>query len=131
VLISDIYYHFIESRLQSKSENWENTSDDRRFKAPDHATSDEDKENEKSWTELQRNAHKSFEDCSKACEEDHECFQFKHTSGSESECALSHSVRLGSPQKLDANPKIKSGWHLERIKELTRKNGKCTNPEWI
>jgi len=65
------------------------------------------------WSELERSAFKSFEDCHKLCEELGNCFQFVHTGD---ECRLSNSFRLGRYQEVIDDKEYKSGWMLDRIR---------------
>jgi hypothetical protein len=80
------------------------------------------------YTDLEKHAHESFENCGKVCEADEQCFQWVFY---EKTCKLGMSFRLGKYMAPKENGEVvwKSGWKVERIREWTEKNA-CQEPLW-
>ncbi len=80
------------------------------------------------YTDLEKHAHESFENCGKVCEADKQCFQWVFY---EKTCKLGMSFRLGKYMAPNENGEVvwKSGWKVERIREWTEKNA-CKEPLW-
>jgi hypothetical protein len=80
------------------------------------------------WTEAEKKAHVSPNDCKKACQANRECFQWNFWSdGSDSTCNLGWSFRLGVPTRGDSG--MVSGWILDRIDEFIMAQN-CDEVEW-
>ena len=87
-------------------------------------------------TELEKNAHKSFDDCREVCASKPDCFQWLYYGKI---CRLEFSFRLGqyrAPESRDDDGKgeemvsFRSGWMIERIREWTEENP-CDIPDWV
>src|SRR5437773_1472343 len=115
--------HFIPTR-----EDWDNLSDDILLRSPE----DTDDYRSKGWddyTEVEKEAHKSFEDCGRACEHEPECYQYLYYNNL---CGLSTSFRLGHRKLPDSDGnRYMSGFIMERIQEFMAENSPCSGPEWV
>ena len=134
LLIRDIYYEFLEPHITPRRDDWDNKSEDRFYL-------DMDRQDEKKWddwkvgrmkkqedmSELEKAAHKSFDDCSRAClSVGEDCFQFAYQDGL---CGFQRSFRLGKPLKKESKP-MSSGWNVELIKKWTKERSNCETIWW-
>lgn len=135
LVIKEVYHRFMEPRLVQKRENWDNSAEDWfyiDFDAKDHEWEDwrVDKavaEEEKS--KLGKKAHRSFDDCARACEGHHECFQFVWQDGC---CGMKRTFMLGWPVKEEKEEEKRknSGWDVAKIKKWVKNQGKCKEVIW-
>ncbi|KAH8812628.1 hypothetical protein F5884DRAFT_702064 [Xylogone sp. PMI_703] len=125
VLIYEIYNQFIAPILRKSIDDWYNRSDDVIYTAPENPNP-RNKPADK-LSELEKVAHKSFEDCGRACEEQTRCYQWAYFDNT---CGFSHSYRLGAKKRPMDGVSYKSGFLLERI-EKDRQEHKCTKPKWV
>ncbi|KAF1967482.1 hypothetical protein BU23DRAFT_542799 [Bimuria novae-zelandiae CBS 107.79] len=139
LLIKDLYYKYFAPRLTDKLEDWDNMYDDylnnvwyyidyddkskdwehfhdqkyvwHRRKPKDHKHDEE------------KNAHKSFENCKKACDVVDECLQFRWQDDA---CAMSKNFRLGNPMEhKDGKERWTSGWAVKKIEKWIADQGEC------
>lgn len=132
LLLKDIYKEFLEPRLEAKREDWDNMSADRYYLDP----SAKEYEN---WqlkrmashdlSAVEKNAHKSFDDCSNMCDEVEECFQFRFQNGI---CSYQRGFLLGEPKKResDENQRWMSGWPIDKIRAWVEEHNSCSEPLW-
>ncbi|KAE8145405.1 hypothetical protein BDV25DRAFT_71374 [Aspergillus avenaceus] len=126
LLISELYEPFMGHGLPSERDDWHNLSDDLMFRAPGVDGARQKPQEE--MTAAEKEAHLSFEQCGKACDEHPKCFQYMYHGQT---CGFSYSYRLGS-QKLpdEVEGPYKSGWLSKKI-EKDRKDHACREPEWL
>lgn len=74
--------------------------------------------------DLEKKAHKSFDDCRKACESLDECLQFRWQDDA---CAMSKNFRLGNPMRKEDEPSKRwmSGWDVEKINKWIDAQDEC------
>ncbi|KAK8095002.1 hypothetical protein PG997_001687 [Apiospora hydei] len=138
LLLKDIYTHFFAPKMQSSREDWDNLSDDVLY--VDLSTSTDSKGRKlETWeldrakkgpmTQVERKAHKSFEDCRAMCEAANDCFQFLYHAGV---CAKSFSFKLGHPNRSEQSPayRWRSGWNVPKINKWIERQGECKKPIW-
>lgn len=135
LVLKEIYHEFVENKLIPVREDWDNHSDDWLYidqSSEDHEWEDWQieravKEEEKS--ELEKKAHNSFDDCSRACEEHDECFQYVWQNDC---CGMKRSICLGWPVKkeYEDRKRAKSGWNIAKIKKWVDEQGECTEIIW-
>ena len=135
LLLKDIYYEFLAPRLQKTRENWDNLAD-RRYYLDVNDTRHEDWKIGKvhdadSYTELQKKAHRSFEDCAALCESlsFDECFSYKFSDGV---CTTGNAFQLGRPVKPEdeAEKRTTSGWDVKKIHAWIKDQGECDSIHW-
>ncbi|KAK9414523.1 hypothetical protein SUNI508_11096 [Seiridium unicorne] len=132
LLLKDIYKHFVEPKLEARRDDWDNLSEDMYFLDPNA------KEYE-SWqlgrtkmggiSDAEKNAHKSFDDCAKMCNEVDECFQFRFQDGI---CSYQRGFLLGKPRRSedDESKRWMSGWAVDKIKAWVDEHKDCERPLW-
>ncbi|KAH8884908.1 hypothetical protein GQ53DRAFT_660915 [Thozetella sp. PMI_491] len=132
--IKDIYYEYLHPKLQKTREDWDNGADDRFYLDRDDKRWDWQKDrvwDTDKYTDLQKKAHGSFEDCRAACESlpFEECFMYQYTDGL---CSTSRSFQLGKPVKKedDKKKRIMSGWDVDKIKKWISDQGECSKVRW-
>lgn len=64
----------------------------------------------------------TYEECKKVCQDNEDCFQFSHHGG---DCALGHSIHLGTPKEAENGAGFRSGWLTVRIKSWAEKQAPC------
>lgn len=94
---------------------------------PPTVTDGERQKNRDEMTPIEKEAHASFENCGKACEEQERCFQYVYSEGV---CGFSYSYRLGYKRPREGNVSFKSGFVLDKIKKYGEAN-RCNKPEWL
>src|SRR5580700_1496427 len=107
--------------LTESRDDWDNMSDDCVYRPEDS----EEIDKQKPWEEcndLEREAHKSFDDCGRACKADVFCYQWSFYGET---CAVARSFKLGqgkAPVHNNANPdpnsRLRSGWDLDKINKF-------------
>ncbi|KAI5860369.1 glycosyltransferase family 31 protein [Durotheca rogersii] len=109
--LRDIYAGFVAPALVAGRDDWDNLSAD--VPAPDP----------------ERAAHRSPEDCRRACDRAPGCLQFAYRAGA---CAHHRGVRLGGPVRsaADTGPACVSGWAVDRIQAWIGRQGACGEPAW-
>lgn len=126
--ISELYFYFVEAHLFSTRDDWYNLSNDLIYQAP-KAKADHGVKCKKPWdrlSDVEKAAHSSFDNCGRACTDDHECFQYAYYPGV---CGLSHSIRRGHFNEPKNGKTYRSAWNVERIRKWTDEHP-CTEPEW-
>lgn len=133
LLLKDIYTHYFAPKMQATREDWDNLSDDVLYI---------DRESGRKWdtfelerakkgpmSQVERKAHKSFEDCRAMCEAVESCFQFLYQDGL---CAASLSFKLGKPNRSEQSPakRWRSGWIVPKINRWIERQGECKKPTW-
>ncbi|KAI9931151.1 hypothetical protein MW887_010808 [Aspergillus wentii] len=73
LLMAEIYEHFMGRNLPAELDDWYNLSDDLMFRAPGVEGSRQ--KSAEDMTDVEKEAHQSFEKCGMACEEHPKCFQ--------------------------------------------------------
>lgn len=117
--IKELYYQFVQGRLEDSRDEWDNLSDDTKFKA------DVPEGEVKLLSDVDRVAHESFENCQKACENQDKCVQFRYHA-KEKECGLGHKIRHGHPSKKNKDDsRWRSGWRMEKIENWVKEKQKC------
>lgn len=117
--------------------DWDNFSDDRVYRTPDVKPDDR----QRAWwelTELEKKAHKSFEDCGNICKEDKGCYQWSYHEQSSSEdkfepgvCRVSWSFKVGERATKKEGITIQSGWNVENIAKFRAEKSPCKEPQWV
>lgn len=77
-------------------------------------------------SDLDRDSTASFENCKFACEQYNDCVQYRYKP---SECSLGKVIRLGRRAHGDSLG-YRSGWIMDRIKNLTDSWEPCSEPNW-
>ncbi|KAL1964133.1 hypothetical protein VTN77DRAFT_7221 [Rasamsonia byssochlamydoides] len=132
LLIADMYEYFMGRDLPSSSreDDWYNFSEDLFFRSPEVVHGDRQLPPDE-MTPVQKEAHQSFEQCAKACDEHPRCFQYVHVSSSSQQtCAFSFSYRLGE-RRLPGpeGTRYQSGWNMAKIVRDQAENA-CHSPQW-
>ena len=134
LLLKDIFDYFLAPNLTEARDDWDNLSEDSYYRHPDLEVIDRQK-SLKDCNDLEKQAHKSFDDCGRACKADGSCYQWSFI---DSTCAFSYSIRLGKGkpsshgnEKLDQHDRIRSGWDMEEIQKFRLSAGECSGPMWI
>ncbi|OAA46308.1 hypothetical protein NOR_03061 [Metarhizium rileyi] len=125
--IKDLYHNFMSQQLVDVRPDWDNLSDDVNYlnKTSGHF---EEWELGNAKTEylsdVEAEAHKSFDDCKKVCSSLATCFQFRYRNGI---CGVSYNFKNGNPVKKgdDDSKRYMSGWNIERIKNWIDEQGDC------
>ncbi|KAI1869272.1 uncharacterized protein JN550_005902 [Neoarthrinium moseri] len=131
--VKDVFHEFVKPRLQEKREDWDNLSEDWFYFDPeernDHTTRQKNRRKKDRLTDLEKVAHKSYEDCSKMCDSKEECFQFRFEYGV---CSYGKDVVIGNPRKKSKDEKRRwmSGWKVERVEAWLEKNDNCEHGLW-
>jgi len=107
-LTFEVLFRYIEPSLQDVIEDWTNMSEDVVYRGT--------------------HAGKSFNTCSAACMEDHECVQFEHV---DNECRLSHDIRLGHRQSPHGGKRWTSGWMMDRIYAFKASHSLCDAAHFV
>ncbi|KAK7981279.1 serine/threonine-protein kinase RIO1 [Apiospora arundinis] len=132
LLLKDIYAHFLAPKMRASREDWDNLSDDV-FYLDRTAKKHEDWVLERTkkgpMSQVERKAHKSYEDCRAMCESVQDCFQFLYHDGV---CAASVSFKLGRPNRSEQIPskRYRSGWIVPKINKWIERQGECKRPKW-
>lgn len=111
--------------ISAEREDWYNLSDDTVYKAPG-----EEGGRQKAFedmSQMEKDAHISFDHCGKACEEEPRCFQYAYF---DKTCGFSYSYRLGERRPPESGISFKSGWNLEKI-EKDKAENTCVSPDWV
>lgn len=130
VLIKEIYDAFFAPRLVSHRESWDNFADEVFFLDPnakEDAFVQQTRENaleEEEKRGLEKEAHRSFAHCRRACEENKKCFQYRYKEGA---CGFGFSMRLGRPVPKEDTV---AGWNLGKIRRWTGKRQECREVLW-
>ncbi|KAK8133346.1 hypothetical protein PG984_005358 [Apiospora sp. TS-2023a] len=134
LLLKDIYTHYFAPKMQGSREDWDNLSDDVFY--IDRARTDRkwdsfelERAKKGPMSQVERKAHKSFEDCRAMCEAVDACFQFLYQDGL---CASSFSFKLGKPNRSEQSPakRWRSGWIVPKINKWIERQGECKKPIW-
>lgn len=156
-LYRDLFDTFVQPQVAERKEDWDNGSHDRTFRPPpdagaeqhevpsegnswDWKTQAEMEDLWASWSDEQRKAAHSEEDCRAECERDQGCIQWmwkRHGS-----CSHNWSVKLGSEVKRivkmengeeedTTELQVVSGWMMERIERFKEKMASTgCRPSW-
>ncbi|KAF9874386.1 hypothetical protein CkaCkLH20_07949 [Colletotrichum karsti] len=130
--IKDIYFEFFAPKMQPERADWDNAADDR-FYLDESANKHQDWQlNRAKLDDLspeEKDAHKSFAQCRKACEVDDACFSFQHRDGV---CGFSWAWKLGHPVKKESQEekRLMSGWDVRKINAWIEKQGECGPVKW-
>lgn len=133
LLLKDIYTRYFAPKMQASREDWDNLSDDVLYIDRDSGRKWDAFELERAkkgpMSQVERKAHKSFEDCRAMCEAVESCFQFLYHDGL---CASSLSFKLGKPNRSEQSPakRWKSGWIVPKINKWIERQGECKKPIW-
>lgn len=128
--IKDLYHKFMEPHLLEDRADWDNLSDDTVYLNTSMAKYDEweiNRAKKDGLSNEEAQAHKSFEDCKKACQSIDDCLQFRYQNYI---CRTSRKLKHGKPSAKE-NEEFKrflSGWNVERIKAWIDKQGDCSGP---
>ncbi|KHN99174.1 uncharacterized protein MAM_02872 [Metarhizium album ARSEF 1941] len=125
--IKDLYHEFVSPELVEARADWDNLSEDVFYLNKTQAKYEDwelDLAKTKNLSELEAEAHKSFDDCQKACLSMARCFQFRYQN---SICGISFKIKHGKPVKKgdDDSKRYMSWWNVERIKNWTEAQGDC------
>lgn len=136
----DIYHEFVAPKLAPRRDDWDNLSQDVLYLDP---AKKQQQQHYPSWQEarakktnnniqvsaVEKNAHRSFEDCARLCDATNDCFQFSYHDGA---CAYHRSFRLGKPAKKSdrGEQQWTSGWNVERIRAWIGEQKPCGEPAW-
>jgi len=132
MLLKDIYAHFLAPKMRASREDWDNLSDDVFYL-------DRDAKKHEDWvlertkkgpmSQVERKAHKSYDDCRAMCEAVKDCFQFMYHDGV---CASSTSFKLGRPNRSEQmlSKRYRSGWIVPKINKWIERQGECKKPIW-
>lgn len=107
-------------------DDWDNLSDSVLYL--DNSASDYTKSKLRDAKEglsvLELAAHRSFDDCRRACQSVEECFQYRFRNGI---CAISHSIKHGMSAKPEQEEwlQYRSGWNLKRIQAWVEAHDDC------
>lgn len=96
LLLKELYHQLTRPNMASERDDWYNLSDDIEFKPPG-VSGDRLKPIEEQ-SDLEKAAHKSFEDCRTACHDSRRCYQFVFHDRT---CGFSYSYRLGQRREKD------------------------------
>ncbi|KAF1982517.1 glycosyltransferase family 31 protein [Aulographum hederae CBS 113979] len=125
-LLFEDLFATISPRLASKTEDWDNKSEDKLLYPPN------DVNYRSPSTLLEGAAHASLEDCRAACEDNKQCLQymFHHNI-----CSLNYKVRLGERRTPEGEGERRggswtSGWLMERIEEYKMRH-QCYDAHWV
>lgn len=127
VRIRDLYRKFVAPRLEATRDDWDNLSDDFFYlNTSASAYSEWELERVKpgELTKREAVAHRSFDDCRRACQSDKSCMQYRFWNGI---CSVSRSIRHGKPAKKEEDKwwEYRSGWMVDRIQAWIRANDDC------
>ena len=121
ILHADVFDHFVAPILVEKLEGWDNFSEDHTYRPmEDYKPGDHDN---KTWLdnpEVERHAHRSFDDCKAACRALPDCLQFYHKG---KQCNINKKIRLGWEVP---GENVTSGWMLDRIEALRKEAEPCS-----
>ncbi|GJN74520.1 hypothetical protein PLICBS_008611 [Purpureocillium lilacinum] len=125
--IKDLYHEFVEDQLVVSRNDWNNLSDDVFYlnkSASAYSDWELGRAKKGDLTALEAVAHRSFEDCRKACDGASDCLQYRFWNGI---CSFSKTIKHGNPTKLEKEVwwRFKSGWNLKRIKEWVTAHDTC------
>ncbi|GAO19200.1 hypothetical protein UVI_02007930 [Ustilaginoidea virens] len=137
--IKDLFHRFFEPHLRALEPNWDNGSEDVFYAGPD--VDPKARQNDEWWelpnrirkdglSDAEQAAHRSHEDCSKACDSFGDCFQYRYLDGV---CGIGRVIRLGFATKKedDAGKRVYSGWKVDRIRQWVKEHDECQQPtEW-
>ena len=136
LVLRDIFDEFVSPHLQATREDWDNLADDRFYL---------DTSGDREWdswrlgrmkdpaqyNELEKRAHRSFEDCGAACRSlgPDECFAYRYHDGA---CSMSRSFRLGRPVKRQPDEEMRtmSGWDVDKIRAWIQQQDDCDSIRW-
>ena len=129
--IKDVYNQFIASYISEARTDWDNGSGDWLYfdNISSPATPYQIWELERLMThdlsDVESNAHKSFDECKEACLIQEKCLQFRYYNGI---CAMADKIKHGDPVKRDDGDdfqRIMSGWDINGIKRWIEAQGDC------
>ncbi|KAJ6441810.1 glycosyltransferase family 31 protein [Purpureocillium lavendulum] len=125
--IKDLYHEFVEDQLVVSRNDWNNLSDDVFYlnrSASSYSDWELGRAKKGDLSALEAAAHRSFDDCRKACDGDQTCLQYRFWNGI---CSFSKTIKHGSPTKLESEAwwRYKSGWNIKRIKEWVAAHDTC------
>lgn len=127
--IKDLYHKFMGPQLVEARPDWDNLAEDVYY-LNNATTTYEDWEINRArfgdLTEEEAAAHKSFDDCKKACLSLDNCFQFRYQNGI---CGIAHKFKHGKPiaKGDDDSKRYMSGWNVEKIKSWIEEHDNCGN----
>lgn len=133
VRIKDIYHHFVAAKMTEQHRSqWDNMAGDVTYLDPSPEAGHEDwqiaRAKLEGLSEVEAAAHRSFDDCWRACDHDGWCFQFVWRNEI---CVLGHSFALGGPRVEEADKdRWESGWHVGRIQAWVSANEACGDIVW-
>lgn len=125
LLLREIYEEFVAPYILPSIDDWYNLSDDVIY-TPSDKPNDRNPPAE-GMTDLEKLAHRSFEDCGRACVEQSRCYQWVYFDDT---CGFSHSFRFGRKRKPEDGVSYKSGFDIEKI-EQDVKDHPCPSPLWL
>jgi hypothetical protein len=127
LLAKDIYDAFLAPRLRTKREDWDNQSEDRYYLDPrvkEYKQWQLDRQHKGWLSAVEKDAHKSFDNCRKMCDEVKDCLQFRFQDGI---CASHSTFSLGTSKERDKEEAKRwmSGWAVHKIKKWVETHQKC------
>ncbi|KAK2591514.1 hypothetical protein QQS21_010789 [Conoideocrella luteorostrata] len=137
--IKDVFHQFLDPNLRKLQADWDNGSDDVFYADPqidvkarknDEWSQLPDRVKKDDLSDLERAAHKSHGDCSKACDSMDDCFQYRYLDGV---CGIGRNIRHGVAVKRDEkdSKRVFSGWRVDKIRQWVKDQGECQQPwEW-
>ncbi|KJZ80209.1 hypothetical protein HIM_00059 [Hirsutella minnesotensis 3608] len=132
--IKDLYHRFVKERMVARRDNWDNLSEKVYYLDPSsypYADWELSRAKTEDLSDLEKRAHKSFEDCRRACYSLDQCFQFRFHHGI---CSVSYNFKLGYPTKIekeeDEHWSYQSGWNLEKIERWIEEHDKCDDVDF-
>ncbi|KAH0433161.1 hypothetical protein CcaCcLH18_06048 [Colletotrichum camelliae] len=130
--IKDIYHRFFAPKMIPERADWDNLADDR-FYLDEAANKHDDTQLSRAKLDdlspEEKEAHKSFGQCRKACEADQNCFSFQYRDGV---CGFSWAFKLGHPVRKESQEEKRrmSGWDVRKINSWIEKQGECGPVKW-
>ncbi|RDA87906.1 hypothetical protein CP532_1723 [Ophiocordyceps camponoti-leonardi (nom. inval.)] len=128
--IRDLYHAFIKRKLRPVRNDWDNLSETTSYlnASAYHYSESELKQAKKGeLSALELMAHRSFEDCRRACQSVASCVQYHFRNGI---CSFGDTIRHGKPMKPEkaeheAQWQHRSGWIVKRIEEWVEAHDDC------
>ncbi|PHH63288.1 hypothetical protein CDD81_6145 [Ophiocordyceps australis] len=130
--IKDVFHRFVEDKLEPSRAHWDNLSDSVFYlNRTARQYSDHELKRAK-WQDLsalELAAHRSFDDCRRACQSIDRCFQYRFHN---SICAISYTIKHGRPAEPQDDHQLHhhSGWIVKRIKQWVQDHDKCGDVEF-
>ncbi|KAI1738389.1 hypothetical protein F4680DRAFT_426006 [Xylaria scruposa] len=106
----DIFNSAIGPQLQSELSGWDNIPTGTEYS--DEAFEKLSDENRHAFSQTERMAQASFEDCRAVCESKTSCIQFSYTSR---KCVISNELRIGNAAGHNKENSARSGWIMTRV----------------